>query len=93
MQYEMKNLIDKTVEILKSFGAKEIYIFGSFSKENMRENSDIDIAVSGLSCEHFFKAMGQVSETLHKPVDLIDLDEPSAFTQYLKDENELCRIG
>jgi hypothetical protein len=37
--------------------------------------------------------MGRVQMALPKQIDLIDLDEDNAFTRYLKEENELVRIG
>jgi hypothetical protein len=37
--------------------------------------------------------MGKVQMALSKQIDLVDLDEDNPFTRYLKDENELVRIG
>ena len=93
MTDEMNRLVDKAVSALKAAGAKEVYVFGSASKGKMRPNSDIDMAVSGLPPEVFFRAMAKASRALGRPIDLIDLDEDNPFTRYLKKEGELQRVG
>jgi len=93
MTDEMKGLVDKAASALKAVGAKEVYVFGSASKGKMRPNSDVDMAVSGLPPEVFFRAMAKASRALGRPVDLIDLDEDNPFTRYLKKEGELQRVG
>ena len=90
---EMKRLIERAAEALKAAGAREVYVFGSAARGTMRDNSDIDIAVSGLNPEVFFKAMGRAEDVLKRPLDLIDLDDETPFTQYLKEEGELHRVG
>lgn len=73
--------------------AREVYLFGSASKGVLRDDSDIDLAVSGLPPEKFFKAMGQASDILQRNIDLVDLDEVNPFTRYLKEEGELQRVA
>ena len=93
MTDEMNRLVDRAVSALKAAGAKEVYVFGSASKGRMRPNSDIDMAVSGLPPEVFFRAMAKASRALGRPIDLIDLDEDNPFTRYLKKDGELQRVG
>ena len=78
---------------LKTAGAKEVYVFGSATKGKMRPNSDVDMAVSGLPPEVFSPAMGAAYDALGCPLDLVDLGEDNAFTQYLKTKGELLRVG
>ena len=93
MTDEMNRLVDKAASALKAAGAKEVYVFGSASKGRMRPNSDIDMAVSGLSPEVFFRAMAAAHDALGCPLDLVDLDEDNSFTRYLKSKGELLRVG
>ena len=93
MNDEMKQLIEKVVAVLKAAGAREVYMFGSAAKGTLRSDSDVDLAVSGLPPQVFFKAMGQAGDILGRPLDLIDLDEVNPFTRYLKEEGELQRVG
>jgi hypothetical protein len=53
------------------------------------EGSDVDLAVSGLPPDRFFKAMGDSTTVLDRPLDPVDLDEDTPFTRYLRDEEEL----
>jgi predicted nucleotidyltransferase len=85
--------IDQLVAVLKSSGAKTVYVFGSAAKGNMRGDSDLDLAVSGLPPENFFKALSAASTLVDQSIHLIDLDEVTPFTQYLIEEGELQRVG
>lgn len=93
MSEEMKELIQRAAEALKKAGAVEVYLFGSAAKGGLREDSDIDFAVSGLPPEKYFRAVGQASDILQRPIDLVDLDEDNPFTAYLREEQELERVA
>ncbi len=90
---EITGLIQKAAAGLRAAGAREVYVFGSAASGTLRQNSDVDMAVSGLPPEVFFRAMARASEVLGRPLDLLDLDEDSPFTRYLKREGELRRVG
>lgn len=90
---ETKELIKRAAAALKEAGAREVYLFGSGARGKMREDSDIDLAVSGLPPEKFFHAMGNAGDILRRPFDLVDLDEINPFTRYLKEEKELQSVG
>jgi uncharacterized protein len=87
------NSIEQLVAVLKKSGAKTVYVFGSAAKGNMRNDSDLDLAVSGLPPENFFKALSIASDLLDRPLHLVDLDEVTPFTRYLIEEGELQRVG
>jgi uncharacterized protein len=93
MTDEMKQLIERAVQALKAAGAREVYLFGSAARGQLRAGSDIDLAVSGLPPERFYRAGSQAEDALGRPLDLIDLDEVTPYTQYLKEESELQRVG
>jgi len=86
-------LFTLAARILKAAGSREVYVFGSAAKGDVEKANDIDFAISGLPPERFFPAMGKVQMALPRQIDLVDLDEDNSFTRYLKDENELVRIG
>ena len=89
----MRELIGQAAALLKSAGARDVFLFGSVARGTTGDSSDVDLAVSGLPPQTFFKAMGQAEDLLGRPLDLIDLDEDTPFTRYLKEENELERVG
>jgi len=68
-------------------------VFGSVLTDQLREDSDIDLAVVGLPARVFFRAMGEAREILGRPVDLVDLDRSDPFTDYLRASQELQQVG
>jgi len=90
---ELGEVIKAAAATLKASGAREVYLFGSASTGTMREGSDIDLAVSGLPPENYFRALALAGDVLKRPIDLVDLDEENAFTRYLKQEGELVRVA
>ncbi|MFB3785293.1 MAG: nucleotidyltransferase family protein [bacterium] len=92
MENELRSFVIKVSYILKKYGAKEIYLFGSAAWDQSHELSDLDIAISGLPPEKFFAAMGEAGDAINIPLDLIDLDENTPFTRYLRQEGELIRV-
>lgn len=85
--------IARAVEVLQAAGAREVYLFGSCATAAMGEHCDVDLGVNALPPQSFFKAMSQATAVLPRPLDLIDLDEPTPFTRYLKEERLLRRVG
>jgi len=55
MNEAIANSIARLVAVLKSSGAKTVYVFGSAAKGTMRNNSDVDLAVSGLPPRIFLR--------------------------------------
>jgi len=90
---ELRRAIERAAAALKAYGATEVYLFGSAASGRLREGSDVDLAVSGLPPDRFFQAMGPAGEQLDRPLNLVDLDEDTPFTRYLKEEGELQRVG
>jgi predicted nucleotidyltransferase len=90
---ELNGLIKRAAETLKSFGATDVYLFGSLAKGTFRSNSDIDLAVSGIPPEKFFEAMGRAEDVLKREIDLIDLDENNPFVEFLISHGELQLVS
>ena len=68
-----EEVIREVAGLCRSFGAKEVILYGSRAKGTARERSDIDIAVTGAN--DFDLLVEQVKElpTLYS-VDLLNLD-------------------
>jgi predicted nucleotidyltransferase len=90
---ELNDLLTKAADTLKSFGATDVYLFGSLSKGTFRDDSDIDLAVSGIPPDKFFEAMGRAEDVLNREIDLIDLDENTPFIRFLKSHGELRHVA
>ena len=93
MSYNIEKAIQQTAAALKASGATEVYIFGSAARGTLGEGSDVDFAVAGLPPQAFFKALSAAGRHLNMTLDLIDLDEATPFTRYLKEEGELKRVA
>lgn len=93
MTDDLAKRVQLAAEALTSAGAREVFLFGSAATGSLREESDVDLAVAGLPPERFFEAMGKAGDVLGCPLDLVDLDEDTPFTRYLKEEGELIRVG
>ena len=58
LPYSYQEDIKKATKILKSYGAEEVFVFGSIANGKFNENSDIDIAVKGINQNDFYKVAG-----------------------------------
>jgi uncharacterized protein len=85
--------IVRAARILREQGAREVYLFGSAATGRLRDGSDIDMAIAGLPPERFFHAMGLAADLLDRPLSLVDLDDDTPFTRYLRAEGGLQLVG
>lgn len=65
--------------LIEEVGVNEIYLFGSIINDNFNQNSDIDLAVSGIKEEDFLKVYSKLDDFTSFNVELIDLDERDDF--------------
>lgn len=85
--------IEKAVEVLRSFGTTEVYLFGSLVSGSWRTDSDIDLAISGMKPESYLKAYALASRGLEHDLDLVDLDHEKPLATFLRDTSRLVRIA
>ena len=78
--------------MLVDFGASEVYLFGSAARNELRPDSDVDIAVRGLPPAHFFAAAAKAADVVGRSVDLMELDERSPAVRYVLASGELIRV-
>jgi predicted nucleotidyltransferase len=78
--------------MLIGMGASQVYVFGSLVRGELRADSDIDMAVSGLPARLYFSAVSRASDILGRPVDLVDLDDDTALVRHLLESQELIRV-
>jgi predicted nucleotidyltransferase len=91
---QLKELIQKAAAILRSYGATEVYLFGSGRTGDFDlEHSDLDLAVRGIAPKDFYSAVGDTMCSLGREVDVIDLDAGTAFGKHLTEHEELVRVA
>ena len=88
----LRSSIEAAADILQALGATEVYVFGSAARGLLREDSDVDLAVSGLPAAVFFRAASKAADALGRPADLVDLDDESPAVRYLRSSGELVRV-
>ncbi len=94
LPYSYQKDIERATKILKEYGAKEVFIFGSIANGKFNENSDIDIAVKGLNEKDFYKVASVLMFELENEFDLIDLDDKeNRFSQMLLKVGGLVKVG
>jgi len=79
--------------LLRSLGATQVFIFGSAARGELRPDSDVDLAVTGLPPQVYFSAVSKASDLLGRPVDLVDLDDPTPLVRCLLGSGELVRVA
>ncbi len=85
--------IEIAVEYLREIGIDEIYLFGSQARGDMRDDSDIDIAVRGIPAQEFFFVLGELLTRLDHSIDLVDLDLQKYLGERLEMSGELMRLA
>lgn len=93
MDDKMANLLERGAALLTEAGAREVYVFGSAAAGRTHQGSDVDLAVAGLPPDRFFSTMARLENLFDCSVDLIDLDETTPFTEYLKRKGVLRRVA
>lgn len=69
----------RIIAIAKKYGVSRVLAFGSSAAGT--EGRDIDLAVAGWHLSRFFAFYGELLFSLSKPVDLVDLENPSPFAR------------
>lgn len=68
--------------LVEEFGAEKVYLIGSLTiEDDFAEYSDVDIAVSGLKTEKYFKALSFIWGLFPKgiEVDLIPMEDADEY--------------
>ena len=87
-----KEAVVQAARLLRDMGASQVFMFGSAAKGQLRPDSDIDMAVSGLPPRVYFSAVNQASELVGRPVDLMDLDDDTPLVRYIRASGDLVRV-
>ena len=79
------------VEILRKYGAKRIFIFGSLCRTGrFHSGSDIDLAVEGIPPQRIIRAAADLMMFTDLPIDLKPLEElDELFCDMIKKKGEL----
>lgn len=78
-----KARLEQAVEVLRSFGATRVLLFGSYLRdpENAR---DLDLAAEGVPLKSIWRADGAVTEALGVPSDVVFREESPEFYDLIR---------
>ncbi len=83
-------LREKKKFLAENYGVLSIGLFGSYARDEAREDSDIDIAVeikSDNKADNYFGLLHYLEDTLHKKIDLgIESNLKEIVKPYVKEE-------
>jgi len=83
-------LRDKKEFLVENYGVISIGLFGSYARDEAREDSDIDIAVEikrENKVDNYFGLLHYLEDTLHKKIDLgIESNLKKIVKPYVKKE-------
>jgi uncharacterized protein len=82
----------KSVEVLRGFGARRVWLFGS-ALDTPHAVNDLDLAVEGLPPQVFYRAVGRLLDAIGKPVDLVDLSKDSRLSRHIRSKGRLLYDG
>lgn len=78
----LRERLPAAVALLRGrYGAGRVVLFGSVALDTCHADSDVDLAVTGLCREDYFRALGELMAVFGAPVDLVELETapPSLF--------------
>lgn len=84
MDAELQQRIRDAAARLRERGATAVYLFGSSARGPLRDDSDIDLAVTGLPAGVFFKAVAEASRIVGRAVDVVPLDRGGEVADALR---------
>ncbi len=90
---DIPHILAKAAAILREEGATEVYVFGSFSRGDIRPDSDLDLAVTGLASTRIIPAMTRLLREVGRMSDLIQIEREPVFIRYLSSTGELRRVA
>lgn len=93
MDVQLGGRIRRAAQLLIERGAKDVYVFGSVLAGPLREDSDVDFAVTGLPAGIFFRAMAETAGIVGRPVDIVDLDRDPEIAQSLRRFEQLENVN
>jgi predicted nucleotidyltransferase len=89
---ESESLI-QAIRGLKAEGATEVHVFGSYAEGRASADSDLDLAVRGIPADRWYMALARALGEITVRVDVIDLDRPSRFAEFLMKTGRLQRVA
>lgn len=75
----LERIKSKLLPIFRKYNINYCYLFGSYSRGEARENSDVDLLIdTDITGLQFFELVEEIRTALHKKIDLLRLKDLSS---------------
>jgi len=91
---DILKMIRKEADKLKKEGVKKIGLFGSYSKNQQKQKSDIDFLVEfdKIDVDNYFNVLFLLEKTFKKKIDLVIEKNLVPELKYIKNEVEYVEL-
>jgi predicted nucleotidyltransferase len=89
---EYQKDVAKASGILRAAGSKGLFLFGSLANGSPSDDSDIDLAITGIPANRFFELYAKAGRELDHELDLVDLDHEEEFARFLMETDRLVQL-
>lgn len=83
-----KQLLENGTPIFKRYNLQTVYLFGSVVSGKSREDSDIDLYVSALPADQYWRFRHELEEAVQLPIDLYTDSDDVVFVKKIKERGE-----
>jgi predicted nucleotidyltransferase len=83
-----KQLLENGTPIFQRYNLQVVYLFGSVASGKSREDSDIDLYVSALPVDRYWRFRRELEEAVQLPIDLYTDSDDVAFVKKIIERGE-----
>jgi predicted nucleotidyltransferase len=83
-----KRLLENGTPVFKRFNLQVVYLFGSVASGKSRESSDIDLYVSSLPADRYWKFRHELEEAVDLPIDVYTDSDDRKFIKKIIERGE-----
>ena len=84
-----RRLAERGLPVLRGYGARRVWLFGSVADGRADAGSDIDLLAIPIENESYWSARSDLEEALEHPVDLYTQDDDAGFVRKVMERGEL----
>ena len=82
-------LLERGVPVLRSYGVRQAWLFGSVADGKATPSSDIDILATPVTAEAFWSLRRELEDVLGCPLDLYTERDDAIFVRKVKERGEI----
>jgi predicted nucleotidyltransferase len=84
-----RRLLERAGPVLRGYGVRQVWLFGSVASGTAQANSDLDLLVVPVTVADFWPLRRDLEAALGHPVDLYTQDDEEQFVRKVRERGEL----